>query len=92
MEFLLAAIGIAYAAFCVWLAVRIVNKRERWAKWALAVAIGMPVPYVLGIGPVVWLVEHRLLSETAAETIYWPLNQSPAWIRDAMEQYAALWQ
>jgi len=27
-----AIIGIAFAAFCVWLAVRIVNRRERWAK------------------------------------------------------------
>jgi uncharacterized BrkB/YihY/UPF0761 family membrane protein len=25
--------GIVYAAFCIWLAVRIVNRRERWAKW-----------------------------------------------------------
>jgi len=27
------------AAFCVWLTVRIVNRRERWAKWTLAFAI-----------------------------------------------------
>ncbi len=28
---LLAA--VAFAAFCVWLAVRLVNRRERWTKW-----------------------------------------------------------
>ena len=92
MTIALGIFGVAFAAFCVWLTVRIVNRRERWAKWTLALAIGMPVLYVLGMGPVVWLVGHRLLSESAAETIYWPLNQSPAWIRDSMEQYAELWQ
>ena len=30
---LLASMGIAFAAFCVWLAVRIIKRRERWAKW-----------------------------------------------------------
>jgi hypothetical protein len=27
----LAVTGVAFAAFCVWLTVRIVNRRERWA-------------------------------------------------------------
>jgi hypothetical protein len=28
----LAVFCVAFAAFCVWLGVRIVNRRERWAK------------------------------------------------------------
>ena len=36
MTILLPAQGTAFAAFCVWLTVRIVNRRERWAKWTLA--------------------------------------------------------
>jgi hypothetical protein len=31
----LSIFGVAFAAFCMWLAVRIVNRRERWAKWTL---------------------------------------------------------
>jgi hypothetical protein len=32
MLIVLSAIGVAFAAFWVWLAVRIINRRERWAK------------------------------------------------------------
>ncbi len=31
MEIALAVIGVALAAFCVWLGIRIFNRRERWA-------------------------------------------------------------
>jgi|GEM_PF-3443515 len=48
--------GITSAAFCVWLTVRIINRRERWAKWMLAAIVGMPVLYVASFGPAVWLV------------------------------------
>jgi hypothetical protein len=30
------AMAAAFAAFCIWLGVRIVNRRERWAKSMLA--------------------------------------------------------
>jgi hypothetical protein len=43
---LLSTLAVAFAAFCVWLTVRIVNRRERWAKWTLAVVVGLPVLYV----------------------------------------------
>jgi hypothetical protein len=33
MTIVLPALAIAFAAFCVWLAVRVYNRRERWAKW-----------------------------------------------------------
>ena len=36
---LLPALGVACAAVCVWLGVRIVNRRERWAKWMLAILL-----------------------------------------------------
>jgi hypothetical protein len=39
MTIALPALAVAFAAFCVWLAVRIVNRRERWAKWTLAVVL-----------------------------------------------------
>ena len=46
-EAILAALGVAFAAFCVWLTVRIINRRERWAKWTLAVMLSLSVLYVL---------------------------------------------
>jgi hypothetical protein len=49
--------GVAYAAFCVWLSVRIVNRRERWAKWTLAVVVGLLVLYVASFGPACWFSE-----------------------------------
>jgi hypothetical protein len=36
MMILIAVLAFAFAAFCVWLTVRIVNRRERWAKWTAA--------------------------------------------------------
>jgi H+/Cl- antiporter ClcA len=39
MAIALSIVGIAFAAFCVWLTVRIVNRRERWAKWTLAAVL-----------------------------------------------------
>jgi hypothetical protein len=35
----LVAFCVAFAAFCIWLTVRIVNRRERWAKWTLAATL-----------------------------------------------------
>jgi hypothetical protein len=54
MAITLAIVGVAFAAFCVWLGVRIVNRRERWAKWMLATVVGLPVLYVASFGPVCW--------------------------------------
>jgi hypothetical protein len=51
MTILLATLAVAFAALCVWLTVRIVNRRERWAKWTLAAIVGLPVLYPPGMGP-----------------------------------------
>lgn len=43
---ILPALAVAFAAFCLWLTVRIANRRERWAKFTLAaVVITSPVMY-----------------------------------------------
>ena len=55
MAITLSIIGIAFAAICVWLTVRVVNRRERWAKWTLAITVAMPVLYMLSLGPLIWL-------------------------------------
>jgi hypothetical protein len=38
MSILIPALAVAFAAFCVWLGVRVYNRRERWAKWT---AVGL---------------------------------------------------
>lgn len=58
MTFLLPTLSVAFAAVCVWLTVRIVNRRERWAKWTLAAAM-VPVLYVASFGPACWLADWR---------------------------------
>jgi hypothetical protein len=35
----LSIFGVAFVAFCLWLTVRVVNRRERWAKWTLVAAL-----------------------------------------------------
>jgi hypothetical protein len=62
MALALSILGVAFAAFCVWLTVRIVNRRERWAKWTLA-GVALPVVYLLSVGPVIWLQAHRAVPE-----------------------------
>jgi hypothetical protein len=59
-EIVLVFVAIVSAAFCVWLAVRIVNRRERWAKWTAVVAVALPMAYVASFGPACWLVGDYL--------------------------------
>ncbi len=76
MTIVLPVLAVTFAAFCVWLAVRIVNRRERWAKWtAVALLAGSPLLYPLSFGPACWsfrsqrtAAKYRLL-----ETYYGPL-------------------
>lgn len=49
-EAILAVLGMAFAAFCVWLTVRIVNRRERWAI-RTAIALALLLIYALSFGP-----------------------------------------
>ena len=52
-QLLLPITAAAFAAFCVWLTVRIVNRRERWANWTAGcigcAAIVAAIGYVLDL-------------------------------------------
>jgi len=64
-----AALGVAYAAGFVWLLVRIVNRRQRWAKWtAVGLAILAPL-YVLSSGPTMTLGWRSHTSYTPAPAL-----------------------
>ncbi len=73
MTILLSTLAVAIAAFCVWLTVRIVNRRERWAKWTLASMAGVPVLYVASFGPIVWLADRNIISRPHAAEIISPI-------------------
>ncbi|HEY3965394.1 MAG TPA: hypothetical protein VGM05_12635 [Planctomycetaceae bacterium] len=78
MTILIPGLAFVFAAICMWLAVRIVNCRERWAKRTLAATVGLPILYVLSFGPACWLtakpndvdVDRPALIMTA----YWPIG------------------
>ena len=87
MTFLLPALAVAFAAFCVWLTVRIVNRRERWAKWTLALAVGLPTIYIATFGPACWVSSRTGIGIEALPWIYRPIlalmriDDSPADLR-----------
>lgn len=89
---MMAIVAIAFAAFCVWLVVRIVNRRERWAMWTLAEAVGMPVLYVASIGPAIHVAYW--LDSTWFMVVYEPLEWAEFefdQFGDALRWYLRCW-
>jgi hypothetical protein len=70
MLILLACTG--YAAFMLWLGVRVVNRRERWAKWTAAGLAWFSILYPLAYGPAYFAVESGRLPDWAAVLIMRP--------------------
>jgi hypothetical protein len=61
MSIFITAFGLVVASFSAWLAVRILNRREKWAIWT---AVALPIPlYVLGVLPAGWLYTHHVLPD-----------------------------
>src|SRR5262245_55425344 len=98
MTILLSTLAVAFAAFCVWLTVRIVNRKERWAKWTLAGVIVLSVLYVLGYGLVCRLEDTNRLPDWSGRPLailYSPMNwlfENGSWsVWRAMLWYQNLW-
>lgn len=72
---ILAGVGVAFAAFYVWLGVRIVNRRERWAKRTALGLLLSPVLYVLSFGPVCWW----LAADANVGGVYYPRTMIAYW-------------
>jgi hypothetical protein len=94
MTIILPALAVAFAAFCVWLAVRIFNRRERWAKrTTVAVVAALPILYLASFGPACWWMAKtvpefpggpRVGSNAAyVPKAYWPVG----W---AVERYPSI--
>jgi hypothetical protein len=97
MTTILPALAVAFGAFVVWLAVRIANRRERWAKWTLAVVIGLSVLYVASFGPACWAFRSNMTpgSLMFVEKCYRPLviasRDSPPPIAIPLRWWASLY-
>jgi len=100
MTILLSVIGVTFAAFCVWLSVRIVNRRERWAKCALAAVIGVPVLYAASFGPACWISSQTLdrgdrIGAQTVNMMYQPILSlawsGPSIVQSPIVWYARLW-
>ena len=78
MAIALSIFGVVFASLCVQLTLRIINRRERWAKWmAVGVAL-LPVLYVAGFGPVCWLVGRDGVEEPERAVASLPACSGPS--------------
>jgi len=64
--------GAAFAAFCVWLSVRFVNRRERWVKWTAA-GVVVALLYPLSFGPACWITSRLNTGAGCIPSVYRPL-------------------
>jgi hypothetical protein len=95
MSILLPALAVAFAAFCVWLAVRIVNRRTppKLKPLMITAVVVAVVAYPLSIGPVAYLVLTGRLPEQCM-WIYRPLvfaSRNSKAIRTAIYGYTEYW-
>jgi hypothetical protein len=95
--FVIALLGVVFAAFCIWLTVRIVNRRERWAK-RTAIALAAALFYPLSWGPALWLQYRGYLPESvtpALAAFFWPLEwfsiNGPQQMRGLVAWFGRLW-
>jgi hypothetical protein len=93
MSIVLPALAVAFAAICIWLGVRIFNRRERWAKWILVGVVGLPVLYVASFGPACWISSRLQPSGEIVSTVYSPIIpamlQGPVAVQSVLTYYAA---
>lgn len=94
MTLLLPTLAVAFAAYCVWLTVRVVNRKERWAKRTLAATLALPVLYVASFGPACRMAAKHMLSYGEIGTAYFPIIwisiKGPYPMRFAIERYVII--
>jgi len=91
---IVAATGIAAAGAAVWLTVRIVNRREKWARRTAVTAVVVGILYPLSAGPGTWLIHHGGFSKATLRfvlALYEPLGLAsdhlPKPVDNAMRSY-----
>ena len=91
MDDLLSLMGLGIVASAVWLTVRIVNRREKWAIRVAVTAVAL-LAYPLSLVPACWLVEHKMLAArtvaVAYDPLFWWEFHAPEPMQDAVLQRA----
>jgi hypothetical protein len=91
-----AVAGITYAALAIWVTVRLVNRKERWAKRTMVWLTVAPVLYFLSTGPAIWIYFHYLPRSFGPVIggVYFPINllaQSSPTVASITVGYMDLW-
>jgi hypothetical protein len=89
------SVAVIFVAVLIWLTVRVINRRERRAKWSLAAMLSMPVLYLASWPAMIWLNIHvhhpdalAVLLAIACYPVGFALNGgAPDWFRDGMISY-----
>jgi hypothetical protein len=95
---LFSGLGVGFVAFCVWLTVRIVNRRERWAKRTAVGLAAVLAGYPLSIGPAGLILNRQstpVSIQFGALAFYKPLRlvirDCPLTVRIGADRYCNLW-
>jgi len=98
MSILLPTLAVTFAAFCVWLTVRIVGRRERWAKWTLGSIAVVLVLYPLSLPPISLILTKiggPYWGASAFQLFYapilWIYDDGSDQIHEVMNWYFHLW-
>ena len=73
MSVVLYFLAATFAAACIWLTVRIVNRRERWAKRTAVALVAALVGYPISFGPACWIGSRTGIGNGALAVVYQPL-------------------
>ena len=63
---------LAFPAFIGWLTIRIINRREKWAK-RTALALCLALAYPLSFGPACWITSWLNVGSDSIPVIYRPM-------------------
>ena len=99
MALALSTFGIAFAAFGVWVTVRIINRPEQWTKWVAVALIVTLLAYPLMVGTAAWVRIRVPLPNWARPFVtavilplMVPAEYGPRWLSEAISSYVAWWE
>ena len=102
MNIIVPVVGVAFAAFAVWLGLRIFNRHERWAKrTAIGLLAGLSLFYLLSFGPAVWLTARdwnfgrsfdgrTTFVESFYRPVLWSSARANSWLGKAVGWWGSL--
>jgi hypothetical protein len=93
MTIVVSSLAVAFASVCIWLTIRFVNRRERWAKKTLVAIIAVPMLYLLSFGPACWIAtRYQPLRKSVitiySDTVVWAYFKTPRFVGSTLIWYA----